>query len=78
MDAESVVKAGQEQAVAAWVNYLNQVRLNRLVVALAQQDKNWEEAMKTLSAALSTIKGEIIERNRGGTKGMHGFIAEIA
>jgi hypothetical protein len=78
MDAEKIVKGGQEQAVAAWVNYLNQVRLDRLVSTLAQQDKNWEDAMKPLSTALSTIKEEIIERNRGGTKGMHGFIAEIA
>ncbi len=78
MDIEKLVKTGQEQAVASWVNYLNQVRLDRLVNTLTQQDKNMAGAMESLNKALTQIRTEIIERNRGGTKGMHGFIAEIA
>jgi len=73
-----VVKSDQEQAVASWVNYLNQVRLDRLMEALRSQDQNWEQAVNTLKSTLSTIDKEIIERNRGGLKGMHGFIAEVA
>lgn len=73
-----VVKSDQEQAVASWVNYLNQVRLDRLMDALRSQDQNWEQAVNTLKSTLSTIDKEIIERNRGGLKGMHGFIAEVA
>jgi len=73
-----VAKSNQEQAVASWVNYLNQVRLDRLMEALQQQNQNWDQAVETLNKTLSTINKEIIERNRGGIKGMHGFIAEVA
>lgn len=78
MNAEKLVKSSQEQAVAAWINYLNQVRLDRLVSALSQLDINFSAAMETIEKTLSTIRVDIIERNRGGDKGMHGFIAEIA
>lgn len=78
MNFGRVAKSDQEQAVASWVNYLNQVRLDRLMEALRSQDKNWEQAVNTLKITLSTIDSEIIERNRGGIKGMHGFIAEVA
>lgn len=78
MDTEKVIKSNQEQAVGAWVNYLNQVRLDRLVSSLNKQDANLEKATDTLEKAFSVIKEEIVERNRGGDKGMHGFIAEIA
>lgn len=78
MNAEKMVKSSQEQAVGAWINYLNQVRLDRLVEALAKQDINFSTAMETIETAFATIKEDIIIRNRGGGKGMHGFIAEIA
>ena len=78
MDTEKVIKSNEEQAVGAWVNYLNQVRLDRLVSSLNKQDANLEKATDTLEKAFSVIKEEIVERNRGGDKGMHGFIAEIA
>ncbi len=73
-----VLKSNQEQAVASWVNYLNQIRLDRLMNALQTQDENWEQAVDTLKETLSTIDKEIIERNRGGLKGMQGFMAEVA
>ena len=78
MNFGRVAKSNQEQAVASWVNYLNQVRLDRLMEALQQQNQNWDQAVETLNKTLSTINKEIIERNRGGIKGMHGFIAEVA
>lgn len=78
MNAESIIKSSQEQAVGAWINYLNQVRLDRLVEALSKQDVNFSTAMETIETAFATIKEDIITRNRGGNKGMHGFIAEIA
>lgn len=78
MNFGRVAKSNQEQAVASWVNYLNQVRLDRLMEALQQQDQNWDQAVGTLNKTLSIISKEIIERNRGGIKGMHGFIAEVA
>lgn len=78
MDAEKIAKSSLEQAVGAWVNYLNQVRLDRLIEALSKQNTNLATAMKTIENAFETIKEDIIIRNRGGDKGMHGFIAEIA
>ena len=71
-------KSNQEQAVAAWINYLNQDRLDSLFKALNAQDTNLEKAIGTIDATFNTIKNDIIIRNRGGFKGMHGFIAEIA
>jgi hypothetical protein len=73
-----IVKSDQEQAVASWINYLNQVRLDRLLKTIQIQDTNLDQALRTLNTTLSTIKEDIIIRNRGGVKGMHGFIAEVA
>lgn len=74
----NILKSSQEQAVAAWINYLNQVRLDRLIESLSKQDTNLATAMDTIETAFNTIKEDIIIRNRGGDNGMHGFIAEIA
>lgn len=78
MKAEKMIKSNQEQAVGAWIDYLNQERLNSLVEALSRHEVNLIEAVKTVDSAFETIKDTIIDRNRGGYKGMHGFIAEIA
>lgn len=78
MDAEKIVKSSQEQAVGAFITYLNQVRLDRLVETLSQQNSNLATAMDTMKTSFDTIKKDIILRNRGGEKGMHGFIAEVA
>lgn len=51
MDTEKVIKSNEEQAVGAWVNYLNQVRLDRLVSSLNKQDANLEKATDTLEKA---------------------------
>lgn len=72
------VKSDQEQATASWINYLNQVRLDRLLNSLNTQDKNLATALDTIDQTLDKIDVEIIDRNRGGTKGMHGFIAEVS
>lgn len=70
-------KSNQEQAVAAWVNYLNQLRLDSLLAALRQQDVNLREALFSVEETITEIK-KLVESNRGGTKGLHGFIAEVA
>lgn len=75
---ERVEKSNQEQAIASWINYLNSVRLETLSRTLNAQDANLEKAISTIDDTLNTIKDEIIIRNRGGEKGMHGFIAVIA
>ncbi len=78
MNPEKIVKSSQEQAFAAWIGYLNQIRLDRLAEALSKQNLNFAAAMDSIEKALAIIKTDIISRNRGGDKGMHGFIAEIA
>ena len=78
MDTEKLIKSNQEQAVASWLNYLNQIRINRIVESLQQQNENLQDAVVILKDTMQTIDLDIIEKNRGGQKGQHGFIAEVA
>jgi len=78
MDKEAIAKSNQEQAVASWINYLNQVRLERLMDVINSQEQNLAKALSTLDDTFVIIKENIIEKNRGGLTGMHGFVAEIA
>ena len=75
-----LTKSNQEQAVASWINFLNQLRLNELTQKLETQDSNLHAALDTLNHTMSTIEHDIIHNGlgRGGKRGMHGFIAEIA
>ena len=47
--AAQAIKSTQEQAIAAWITYLNQVRLDQFIERLAQQDINLENALKELA-----------------------------
>ena len=80
IEAKKMIKNGQEQAVASWINYLNQVRLDRLMEALQKEELNLNEAMSTIGETLKTISRDIANngKGRGGQYGMHGFIAEVA
>lgn len=79
-EAKKIIQSGQEQAVASWMNYLNQVRLDRLMEALRKEELNLNEAMSTISETLKIISRDIVNngKGRGGQYGMHGFIAEVA
>ena len=80
MDKAKTIKSGQEQAVASWINYLNQVRLNQMNEVLKQEQSNLNEAMATINETLNKISVDIVNngKGRGGAKGMHGFIAEVS
>lgn len=78
MDLPKILKTDQEQAVAAWIDYLNQVRFTDLVNALNRQDGNLQDALDSLRSTMDTIKDNVVDVGRGGEKGMHGFIAEVA
>ena len=80
IEVKKMIKSGQEQAVASWINYLNQVRLDRLMEALQKEELNLNEAMSTIGETLKTISRDIVNngKGRGGQYGMHGFIAEVA
>lgn len=77
MDTVQIAKTSQEQAVAAWINYVNQLRINELLEKLTAQDSNLEQALSELQKAKVNIAA-LLASNRGGTKGAHGFIAEAA
>lgn len=80
MDAKKIVNGTQEQAVASWINYLNQLRLDKLMESLHFEEVNLESAMQTINRTLTTIRDDIVNngKGRGGENGMHGFIAEVA
>lgn len=77
MEKEKVINRMQEQAAAAWIHQLNAMRIQSLLNELTEQNLNFGAAMDTMNKALGSVK-DLIESNRGGEKGMHGFIAEIA
>lgn len=77
MNTEKVVKSTQEQAVAAWIGLINQMRIDDLIENLNVQDQNLDSAIESMNWALEKIE-ELIVTNRGGNKGVHGFIAEVA
>lgn len=77
MDVAQLVKSTQEQGFAAWVDYLNQLRLNELLAKLTAQDINLEKTLAELQKMKTNIAA-LIASNRGGEKGLHGYIAEAA
>ncbi len=76
MDTKEILTSTQEQAAVAWIDWLNQLRLNELLKKLSTQDINLEQALRELDQLKKTLAEDLIGRNRGGTKGLHGFIAE--
>lgn len=74
---EKNIKYTQEQAVASWVQYLNTIKFENLMNNLNKQDTNLDEAIASLDNTLNEIN-KLINSNRGGEKGIHGFIAEIS
>lgn len=75
MNGERIVKSTQEQAVASWINYRNQMRIDELLKGLSQQDINLNNALRKLGELKESIS-RLLQTNRGGTTGIHGFIAE--
>lgn len=73
-----LLKSTQEQTIAAWVTLVNQQRIDALLASLTLQDTHLENALQHVREAMETISEFVIERNLGGLKGMHGFIAEVA
>lgn len=68
------IKSTQEQAVASWITYLNQARLDELVARLNQQDINLEEALRELEEIKEFIGDPAHILGSATTK--HGEIAE--
>lgn len=68
------VKSTQEQAVASWITYLNQVRLDTLIDKLNQQDINLNDALSELAELKAFIGDSAHILGSDATK--HGEIAE--
>ena len=68
------IKSTQEQAIASWITYLNQARLDELIEKLRQQDINLEAAMKELNE-IKKFLGDPA-RILGNPLTKHGEIAE--
>ena len=60
MDNNQILKSTQEQAVASWVNQLNQIRLDDLMEKLTAQDCNLEKTLHILQTAKTSIAEEVI------------------
>ena len=74
MQAKTILKSTQEQAVASWIDHLNQLRLNELIEKLAQQDMNLDEAMGMLQKIRDFVASPQNILGSNATK--HGEIAE--
>ena len=77
MKAEKVLKSSQEQAIAAWIGLINQMRIDDLIENLDRQDQNFGSAMESMNWALGKI-ADLVVANRVGSQGVHAFIAEVA
>ena len=75
MNGKTMFKNTADQAMASWVTYLNQLRIDALFEKLTIQDMNLSEMLKILDCLKLDI-AELVESNRGGEKGIHGFIGE--
>jgi len=88
MLSQQTIDNNVEQGISAYIDYLNHLRLSDLVDNLNLILKNETERLAELatrqaravaSIELSKIEIEnLIESNRGGDSGIHGFIAEFA
>lgn len=68
------MSSSQEQALASWINELNQIRLNELVQSLVECDSNFEDAMAELAELKEFIGNPAHILGSQLTK--HGEIAE--
>ena len=55
MDSAYTKKSSQEQAVASWIDYLNQIRIDRLIGRLSEEQVNLEQARKTIHETIEII-----------------------
>jgi len=78
METSQIFKSTQEQATAAWIDHLNQIRIDEFITNIKAQDINLAGALEALEKLKLDVFSEVVSRNRGGDKGMHGFIAERA
>ena len=81
MSVGETLRSDQEQATAAWVSYLNQLRIDGMMARMREeftrQDADLDSAVRMMSDTVRRVN-EVIASNDGGQKGLHGNIAEVA
>ena len=76
MDTSHTLKSTQEQAVASWIDHLNQLRLDELMTNITQQDTNLVGALEELGKLKDFVGNPANILGNELTK--HGEIAEHA
>ena len=69
--------AAEQQGVAGFISWLKAMRLEKLLQEMEQIDFRKANALNELKALVKSVE-ELIASNRGGDKGIHGFIGERA
>ncbi|KJS20460.1 MAG: hypothetical protein VR72_14600 [Clostridiaceae bacterium BRH_c20a] len=77
MEKKKIITTTKDQTSAIITDTLNQIRSNRLCKDIKNIDIDYNNSCCELRSGLDSIK-QVIESNRGGEKGMHGFIGERA
>ena len=67
----------EEQGAAGLISWLKSIRLEKLLYEMEQIDFRKTRALEELKALTKSVE-ELIASNRGGDKGIHGFIGERA
>lgn len=57
MDGKAILKTNQEQAVASWINYLNQIRLKRL----RDRKDELQARLKEVQARIDETEAQLVE-----------------
>ena len=77
MDKSRIATSNVEQGTAAWIHYLKQARVAEMFKALNEQKFRLDVSFWELERTREDIAA-LVESNRGGETGLHGFIAEVA
>lgn len=76
IDLTSVQEMGKDQLIVLYNQVQEELRQTALQADLTQINMNQSLAIQELKETLNIIQKQLIETNRGGESGMHGFIAE--
>ena len=76
-DHYEAFSAAEQQGVAGFITWLKAIRLDKLLREIEQVDLRKENALAELKVLAKSVE-ELISSNRGGDRGIHGFIGERA
>lgn len=70
-----VVQVTEDQTAAAFADMLHSIRMDERAVGLAKEAANMAQADEILEDLKDSV-AKVIDSNRGGVKGIHGFLME--